>query len=75
MKGRIILFGLVVLASLAAAGQGLDWRQDAEVMDSLSRVHPRFRASWLKERGIDDPYYTTFQKPESSGLKLSLIHI
>jgi hypothetical protein len=26
------------------------------------------RASWLRERGLDDSYYTTFHKPESTGL-------
>ena len=71
MKGRMsrLIFGLVALASLAPAVQISDWRQARVMMDSLSRVHPRFRASWLKEHGIDDPYYTTFQKPESTGLR------
>ena len=44
-------------------------RADMAVRDSLSRVHPRMRASWLRERGLDDSPYTTFRKPDSgSGL-------
>ena len=26
------------------------------------------RARWLRERGLDDSYYTTFRRPESTGL-------
>jgi hypothetical protein len=44
-------------------------RADMAVRDSLSRVHPRMRASWLRERGLDESPYTTFRKPDSgSGL-------
>ena len=39
------------------------------VQESLSGVHPRMRARWLRERGLDDSYYTTFRKPESTGLR------
>jgi hypothetical protein len=39
------------------------------VQESLSRVHPRMRASWLRARGMDDSYYTTFHQPESTGLR------
>ena len=39
------------------------------VQESLSGVHPRMRARWLRERGLDDSYYTTFRKPDSQGLR------
>jgi hypothetical protein len=55
---------LVALMQLAGAGL----MDQMLVRDSLSRVHPRMRASWLKERGLDDSYYTTFHRPESTGL-------
>ncbi len=64
-----MLTGLAALALLATAGELSGWRQERAVMDSLSRVHPRLRASWLQERGLDDSYYTTFRKPDSTGLK------
>jgi hypothetical protein len=52
------------LVQLAGAGM----MDQVLVRDSLSRVHPRMRASWLREHGLDDSYYTTFQRPESTGL-------
>ncbi len=71
MKPR--LRALVALAALCLAavapGREPSFEQHAAVQDSLSRVHPRMRASWLKERGLDDSYYTTFHRPESTGLK------
>jgi len=63
--------GIILLLGAAAAFGGERYFQEhAAMMDSLSRVHPRMRASWLKERGVDDPYYTTVRKPESTGLKV-----
>jgi len=38
------------------------------VQESLSHVHPRMRTSWLRAHELDDSYYTTFRKPESTGL-------
>jgi hypothetical protein len=55
---------LAALMQLAGAGM----MDQMSVRDSLSRVHPRMRASWLKERGLDDSYYTTFRRPDSQGL-------
>jgi hypothetical protein len=57
----VVFAALVQLASAGLMDQML-------VRDSLSRVHPRMRASWLRERGLDDSYYTTFRRPESTGL-------
>jgi hypothetical protein len=51
----------VALVQLASAGL-IDQRV---VHDSLVRVHPRCRASWLKERGVEDPYYTAVRRPDS----------
>ena len=59
----VLMFG----AALASGGR-LSFEEHAAVQESLSRVHPRMRASWLRERGIDDQYYTTFRRPESTGL-------
>lgn len=45
------------------------WQEDAALRDSLSRVHPRFRASWLRERGIRDEYWQGCVSPVDSGLR------
>jgi hypothetical protein len=64
---RAVLAILLLAAATAAAAS--DMRAEMAVRDSLSRVHPRMRASWLRERGLDDSPYTTFRKPDSgSGL-------
>jgi hypothetical protein len=55
------------MVMLSIAGPSV--RDEMVLRDSLSRVHPRMRASWLRERGLDDSYYTTFRRPESSGLR------
>ncbi len=52
---------VVTLVQLAGAGM-IDQRA---VRDSLARVHPRCRASWVKERGIENPYYTSVRMPDS----------
>jgi len=57
----LLLFGTALAAP--------SWQDDAALMDSLSQVHPRMRASWLRERGLDDSYYTTFHTPNSDGLR------
>jgi hypothetical protein len=59
----------LLLAAAAALGSGLSFQERAAVQESLSRVHPRMRASWLKEHGLDDSYYTTFRRPDSQGLR------
>jgi hypothetical protein len=67
---------VVVLALLAACAVAVatpathDWRVDIAVRDSFSHVHPRMRASWLSEHGLDDSPYTTEQRPDSGGLRL-----
>jgi hypothetical protein len=65
MKRHWWLSLLLTAASLAAS----PWQDEVVLRDSLSRVHPRMRASWLKEHGLDDSYYTTFRKPDSQGLR------
>ncbi len=63
---------LLGLGLLATTGVAVDFprsfQEQAAVQESLSRVHPRMRARWLRERGLDDSYYTTFHRPESTGL-------
>jgi hypothetical protein len=70
MRGTtLVLCTTLLLGSVAEAfGARLSFQEHAAVQESLSRVHPRMRASWLRERGIDDSYYTTFHTPESTGL-------
>jgi hypothetical protein len=57
-----------LLGAAAAFGGRLSFQEHAAVQESLSRVHPRMRASWLRAHGLDDSYYTTFRRPESTGL-------
>jgi hypothetical protein len=59
----------LLLATTAAFGSRLPFEEHAAVQELLSRVHPRMRARWLQQRGLDDSYYTAFHRPESSGLK------
>jgi len=47
----------------------MSFQEHVAVQVSLARVHPRMRAGWLRERGLDDSYYTTFHRPESAGLR------
>jgi len=64
--------GLILLLGAAVAfGGRLSFEEQAAVQESLSRVHPRMRASWLKERGIHDPYYAraSAPMPDSSELR------
>jgi hypothetical protein len=57
---RLWCWSIVLLLGAAVAfGSRLSFQEHAAVQESLSRVHPRMRAGWLKERGVDDPYYTT----------------
>ena len=64
-----VLLGLGFLVTTGvAAGLPRTYQEQAEVQKSLSRVHPRARASWLRAHGLDDSYYTTFHRPESTGL-------
>jgi len=70
MKSRFrasVAFVVLCLAAGAFGGR-LSFEEHAVVQESLSRVHPRMRASWLRERGLDDSYYTTFHRPASAGL-------
>lgn len=46
----------------------MDVFEHTAVMESLSSVHPRWRGRWLADRGLDNSYYTTFRKPENTGL-------
>ena len=70
MNIRDLRAGLVVLL-LAASAAASDMRTEMAVRDSLSRVHPRMRASWLREHGLDDSPYTTFHRPDSgSGIRI-----
>jgi len=59
----------LLAATGVAASLPAEFREREVLQESLSRVHPRMRAGWLKERGLDDSYYTTFHRPESSGLR------
>jgi hypothetical protein len=57
---------LSLLAAAAAAfGGRLSFQERAAVQESLARVHPRMRASWLEEHGVEDPYYMAVRRPDS----------
>ena len=61
-----VLLGLGLLAATGAAADfPRTFQEHAAVQESLARVHPRMRASWLRERGIEDPYYTSVRMPDS----------
>ena len=57
---------VLLLGATAAFGGRLSFQKHAALQESLARVHPRMRTSWLRERGVDDPYYTTIRRPDSS---------
>jgi hypothetical protein len=64
------MVAVLLLAATASLSAEPDFRQHQAVQESLSRVHPRFRAAWLKERGLDDSHYGTFRTPGTdSGLR------
>jgi hypothetical protein len=66
----VLLLGLGIGAVAVALGARLSFQEHAAVQESLSHVHPRMRAGWLRAHGLDDSYYTTFHSPESTnGLK------
>ncbi len=46
------------------------WQNDVAWRDSLTEVPPRFRADWLRARGLDDPFVFGTINPESTGLRL-----
>ncbi|HTW91565.1 MAG TPA: hypothetical protein VMH22_07630 [bacterium] len=56
---------LLLGAATAAFGGRLSFQERAAVQESLSRVHPRMRASWLRQHGIEDPYYTAMRSSDS----------
>jgi hypothetical protein len=67
------LTALLVLCALvgAALDRPADFAARAAVQESLAGVHPRFRADWLRQRGLDNSDYTTFRRPDSgAGLRL-----
>jgi len=58
-----------LLGTAVAFGSRTSFEEHAAVQESLARVHPRMRASWLKERGVEDPYYTSVRTDSGSGLR------
>jgi hypothetical protein len=64
----LLCLGLLA-ATGAAAGFPRAFQEQAVVQESLCRVHPRARASWLRTRGLDESYHTTFHRLESTGLE------
>jgi hypothetical protein len=62
---RLRWYVVVLLGVTVAFGARLSFEEHAAVQESLSRVHPRMRARWLKERGVEDPYYTAVRSSDS----------
>ncbi len=63
---KVVLPALLLLQSAMALG--LDWRQEQAVMDSLARVHPRQRYSWLRDRSLEGMFGPTGEAPDADGL-------
>jgi hypothetical protein len=70
--GRSVRIAIVLCAlGGAAIARPPDFAARAAVQESLAGVHPRFRADWLRQRGLDNSDYTTFRRPDSgAGLRL-----
>ena len=70
-NGKTILAAILMAACcVSALGREPGFAEYRAMQESLSRVHPRMRAGWLCERGLDDSPYATFRKPDSgSGLR------
>jgi hypothetical protein len=62
---RLRWCSVLLLGVAVALGARPSFEEHAAVQESLARVHPRMRATWLKERGIDDPYYTSVRMTDS----------
>ncbi|MFO7650624.1 MAG: T9SS type A sorting domain-containing protein [bacterium] len=71
MSRVCVVVVLLTLAILFApvSGRELNLQEEWAVRESLGQVHPRLRGQWLADRGLDNSYYTTFRKPESTGLR------
>jgi hypothetical protein len=70
--GRSVRTAIILCALVGAAlARPADLAARAAVQESLAGVHPRFRADWLRQRGLDNSDYTTFRRPDSgAGLRL-----
>jgi hypothetical protein len=66
MRGMTLLVLLLSVAALLA----FDVQREMAVQDSLRQVPPKWRAGWLRSRGLDDSYYSRYRVPEGSGLRL-----
>jgi len=67
---RLVVALLGAACVLAAYGREPGFAEFQTVQESLARVPPKMRAEWLRKRGYDDSRYTTYRKPESTGLRL-----
>jgi hypothetical protein len=68
MRNRFVILALLLAAATRAHAREPGFAEFRTVQESLSRVHPRMRASWLKERGIRDEYWQGCVLPADSGL-------
>jgi len=67
---RLRWCSVLLLGVTVAFGARLSFQEYHAVQESLSRVHPRMRARWLRERGVEDPYNTSVRTTsESTGLR------
>jgi len=65
----ILGLGLLVTAGVAA-GVPRPFQERAAVRESLEHVSRKQWASWLTHHGFDASRYATYQRPETSGLRL-----
>jgi len=71
MNRQAVLLLLASVVVLAAAGQAFDRQQDfAAVRESLEHVPRKRWAWWLEDHGYDASRFTTYQRPEATGLRL-----
>jgi hypothetical protein len=71
MTTRGLWAGLTILLLAATAGLSadLDFRRHQAVQESLSRVPPRLRSQWLRQRGMDTPFLQP-SKADSAGIQV-----
>jgi hypothetical protein len=70
---RAILVALC-LGLLATTGVAVGYprtlQEHPAIQEPLRQMPPKYRAGWLRSRGLDDSYYTTYHAYTDSGLRL-----
>ena len=64
-----LCLGLLATTGVAA-GFPRTLQEYPAIQESLRQMPPKYRAGWLRSRGLDDSYYTTYHAYTDSGLRL-----